>query len=342
MFKKYRAGFYAAAVYIGAVMGAGFATGQELMRYFVRFGRAGLWGIAACGILFAFVGCKVLCFMYINGLNDYRQFLRCIMGERAGAAAEAVSFCFITALYSSMLAAADSLTYSVFGINGVWGSAAVLAVCAFMTVCGIKGLGTVNIVLCPLLVCGSVFTGLLLYFGSVSAFAPVVRLDDNILGSCAVYISYNVISSLSLLCAVSKQIKDIREAAAGGIAGGIVLGLAGVLLALPLYKYSSLAGGSELPVLVLISSKNKLLGYCYVLMLAAAVLTTAAGNCYSAVESLRPVGKADRCIWAVLVSGAAFLLSRMGFADIVGRLYYIFGCLGLAELAIIVSLKLKR
>ena len=44
MREKYFTGFSIAAVYIGAVMGAGFATGQELMQYFVRFGWAGLLG----------------------------------------------------------------------------------------------------------------------------------------------------------------------------------------------------------------------------------------------------------------------------------------------------------
>jgi uncharacterized membrane protein YkvI len=56
MFRKYSAGLLVAAVYIGAVMGAGFATGQELMRYFVRFGVFGLLAIFVCGLIFALVG----------------------------------------------------------------------------------------------------------------------------------------------------------------------------------------------------------------------------------------------------------------------------------------------
>ena len=32
--------------FIGVVVGAGFASGQEAMQFFVAFGKWGLWGIA--------------------------------------------------------------------------------------------------------------------------------------------------------------------------------------------------------------------------------------------------------------------------------------------------------
>lgn len=342
MFKKYKVGFSIAAVYIGAVMGAGFATGQELVQYFVRFGAAGLIGIIACGGVFALVGFKVLYFMHVRGLRDYREFLRCVMGSGLGAAAEAVSFCFIVALYSSMLAASGALAYQWLGINRLWGSVTMTIICSLLVIGGVKSLGFVNVLLCPLLIGGSALVGLWLYFGSVQVFAPAMRIDDNILGSAVIYVSYNVISSVSLLCAVSKQVRNLRDALIGGIVGGIIVGLIGLALALPLYKYFDLTANSELPVFSLISGGNGMLKTGYILLLIAAILTTALGNCYSAVECLCPTEKGERVMWVLLVGLASLLLSQMGFQNIVGRMYYVFGCLGVAELAVIVSLKLKK
>ena len=339
MVKKYKVGFSIAAVYIGAVMGAGFATGQELVQYFVRFGVAGLLGILACGAVFALVGFKVLYFMHMRELRDYRGFLRCIMGSRLGAAAEMVSFCFIVALYSSMLAASGALAYQWLGINRLWGSGVMMLICSLLVIGGVKSLGAVNFLLCPLLIGGSALVGLWLYFGSVQVFAPAMRIDDNILGSAVVYVSYNVISSVSLLCAVSKQVRNLRDAVIGGVAGGLIVGIIGLALALPLYKYFDLTAGSELPVLSLISGSGSVLKTGYILLLIAAILTTALGNCYSAVECLCPKDKSERVIWVILVGAASLLLSQLGFQNIVGRMYYVFGCLGVVELAIIVSLK---
>ena len=37
--------------YVGVLTGAGLASGQELMQYFISFGLAGLFGLVAIGIL---------------------------------------------------------------------------------------------------------------------------------------------------------------------------------------------------------------------------------------------------------------------------------------------------
>lgn len=342
MFKKYKNGIFAAAVYIGAIMGAGFATGQELVKYFVHFGNIGLLAILCCGGIFALVGFKVLFFMHTKKLSSYREFLRCIMGKKLGYAAEIISFCFIIALYSSMLAASGALSNQWLGIDRIWGSVFMLLVCSFLVSRGIQSLGIVNLLLCPLLIGGSVIIGLWLYYGSISVFSPTVRLDDNILGSAVIYISYNVISCVSLLCAVSKQIESPADAITGGVLGGLAIGLIGLVLAMPLHKYFYIISASELPVLTLIPSENHLIKTSYIILLTAAILTTALGNCYSAVECLCPNNKKERSLWAMLVGIAALLLSLMGFQNIVGKLYYLFGCLGIAELAVIVNLKLRK
>ncbi len=341
MLERYKTGFIIAAVYIGALMGAGFATGQELIKYFLRFGAAGFAGIVLCGAAFALVGFKVLWFVHINGIEGYSEFLRRIMGRRLGLAAEAVSFCFIIALYSSMTAAAGSLMHQLTGIGSIWGSALLVLICSVMTIAGVRWLGIVNLILCPLLAGGSVLIGLWLYFGSVSVFAPIKMPDDNLLGSAVVYISYNVISCVSLLCALSGRIKNIRDAVTGGIIGGLAVGAAGLALALPLYKYLDIAVSNELPLYALMQGSGALkLIYCT--LLCAAVLTTAAGNCCSIVEGLKPKNTGERVLWTILSGIAALMLSRLGFENIVGRMYYVFGCMGAAELAFIVCLKLRE
>ena len=40
-----------AFAYIGVIVGAGLSSGQDLLQYFLSFGRQGLWGVALLGIL---------------------------------------------------------------------------------------------------------------------------------------------------------------------------------------------------------------------------------------------------------------------------------------------------
>ena len=48
-----------AAVYVGTVVGAGFATGREIVEFFSRFGFIGLIGMLMSGYILIFLGFKV-------------------------------------------------------------------------------------------------------------------------------------------------------------------------------------------------------------------------------------------------------------------------------------------
>ena len=37
---------------VGTIIGAGFASGQEIMSFFVKYGINGAWGMIVCGVLF--------------------------------------------------------------------------------------------------------------------------------------------------------------------------------------------------------------------------------------------------------------------------------------------------
>jgi len=49
-------GLKLAALYTAIIMGAGFASGQELLQYFVGYGTSGIWGLIAAGVLFSVTG----------------------------------------------------------------------------------------------------------------------------------------------------------------------------------------------------------------------------------------------------------------------------------------------
>lgn len=49
---RWKTSFQVAATYVGAVMGAGFASGQEIQQFFARFGYWGLVGVVLSSFLF--------------------------------------------------------------------------------------------------------------------------------------------------------------------------------------------------------------------------------------------------------------------------------------------------
>jgi len=51
-----------ALAYVGVIIGAGFASGQEIMQYYVSYGAMGFWGLVISGIVFVIGGVVLLQF----------------------------------------------------------------------------------------------------------------------------------------------------------------------------------------------------------------------------------------------------------------------------------------
>ena len=67
---------------IGALIGAGFASGQEIYLFFYRFGKNGIWGIILCSLIFGYVINKTLNLIYKYPINTYKDFLDSIFSNK--------------------------------------------------------------------------------------------------------------------------------------------------------------------------------------------------------------------------------------------------------------------
>ncbi len=78
---SYRAeGLLIAVTYMGALVGAGFASGQEIWFFFLSYGFAGLWGIICSGVLITVLGIVLLRLGYEGGYSSYQQLFEHFLG----------------------------------------------------------------------------------------------------------------------------------------------------------------------------------------------------------------------------------------------------------------------
>ena len=72
------------SVYIGTVVGAGFASGQEILQFFGYFGLWGLAGLALASSLFFALGKKVMLVGFQSGRRSYREVIDAVGGRLLG------------------------------------------------------------------------------------------------------------------------------------------------------------------------------------------------------------------------------------------------------------------
>ena len=321
--------FEIAAVYTAVIIGAGFATGRELISFFLNYGEYAVPGLALSGALMAASGWATLEICRRKRLVGYSQLLEYAAGRYVGAVIKAGSAVFLFVIFSAMLSAAGAFGEQLFGLPAIFGAVALCLMCFAALAFDLGGLVRVNTLLAPVMVLGGVGLGLYTYFADAApAFSAVGKIGDWA-GAALVYASYNMITVISVLAAMSAFARTRRSAFFGVVLGAGAVTLIALCLTLGLSRGLDIVREVHIPFLRLVQDYGAALLWVYVIVLAAAVYTTAVTNGYcfyvTALKLLRikPMpAKAAMC-------AAALTFSQIEFTKFVENVYPLFGLLGL-------------
>ena len=317
------------SIYAGAVLGAGFASGQELMLFFVRYGVRGLWGAAAAGLLFAVFGIMILSRSHELHANGYQQYFSAIFGKRISAILCLVVEVFLAISFVVMISGSGALFLERFSVSPVWGILITLLLCYWVFRNDLTGLSVINFILTPLMVVGITVTSVYyLITQDTSVWASLGTMGGYFMVSAVTYVSYNMLTASAVLVPVGKIAADRRTAAAGGAIGGLALLLVVLLSCFALYFAQKKIVGAELPLLMLSQELGSAMYFLYSLVLYMAMITTAVATGFSIVERFaqRGVRKRTATFWVCLFT---LPLSFIQFSSLVKTCYSFFGYLGL-------------
>ena len=327
-------------VYIGVIVGAGFASGQEVMRFFVCYGHDWVWGMGLAGLLFALSGWAALRLIRKERLRTYGDFCSRILGRRLGRAMEWVCGLFLFALFCTMTAGAGAAVQELLGWPRWIGAGILLAVCLAVFARGVKAMVAINAVLTPLLLAGGAAlsamawrAGLLRNAGWAWLPGGLTRTAPAWIFSAIIYVSYNMVTTISVLLPLRGYLQDSRTPRRAGLVGGAAMTGLGMGLGATLYHARKRVWGKQLPLLAALGSLTPGLTAAYLAFFGAAVLTTAVGDGFAALEFFRNRFPGGQRIWPLVLIAGAAAASRLDFSRWVSLVYPFFGYLGLLELA---------
>ena len=156
------------------------------------------------------------------------------------------------------------------------------------------------------------------------------------------YVAYNVVSSIAFLMALGRDAKSAREAAAGGITGGVLLMVTVIFMNFALLSRLDLIEGSIVPSLKLANEVSSLAGTVFVVVMICGIFSTAAPVLWTICNNLAKPGSRISLVIALLVSLDAFILGQMPFDKLVSFIYPYTGYLGIILLVCIWRYKLKH
>ena len=327
-----------AALYIGIIMGAGFASGRECWQFFGVFGKYGYYGAIVVLIGFVLLGCMLTYIAKSKKTSDLGElvspFGHNIISKSIGYILAAFYYFDIVV----MSAAGGSLLNQQFGINKIFGGL-IITVLVIATVLGnFERISSVFRYLVPVLFATAIIMIVLIINADYSQsghlqFEPGAMTPNWMLSSI-VFMSYNGIAMITMAGNTAVNSKDNKNAYLGSIVGGACLGCLIIALMRALMTDMAFTASLDLPMLGYAERINPVVNAVYAIILFGSVYSTGC-SCYYGFTTVLPERRwKNRVI--VIAAFLGFGLSLVGFKKMIEYCYPMQGYIGLIFLILIV------
>jgi len=317
--------FGIAATIIGTVIGAGFASGREIMEFFGKFGISGGFGILlAVAVMGLFIH-KVFRIGSRLQTDSYQEFLRYILKPGWIAVVDFVLFLIMLMLVGVMFAGCGALFDELQW--GYWPGVALTATVALLVLFrDLPGLMGINAVVIPLMFLGTV--GIVLFtFDNGGAFPEISGQNGYWILAALQFSAYNLVLALPVLISLSRRYARQAALAVGGWMGSVGLGVISLWIFLGLLAHFRLIRQAELPMVVLAKFLGKPAFFGYVLVLWGEMLTTLIANLFGLAKRLETLVHWPFQQNVVLLTGIGIAIGEIGFVNLVAYGYPIYGFL---------------
>lgn len=330
-----------AGAFVGVIVGAGFASGQEILQFFAGFGAIGLAGCLVSGVLFALLSMAFSTMGQRLAAESHKEVINAMLGRHLGLVFDVLITFFLFAITVVMLAGAGSLLQQWLGIPEVWGSvlatvATILIVCLDVRSV-IAFIGAITPFLMFMTVVVAVYV-LMTPHADHEVLAAAAQTQPRGAGHWLVaaflYVSYNIVAGMPFLVIMGGQARSRAIALWGGVLGGLLLGVLILLIAVAMYLRMDTIGGMPMPMLSIATQISPWLGHLMSLVIFGMILNTAVGMLYAFMARIVPANTPKFRVGTVVAGALALAGSFVGFIQLVGTVYPIYGYIGFVLMAL--------
>lgn len=347
MNKKISFTLQVAATYIGTVVGAGFATGQEIIQFFTVFQHWGVLGILISTWLFIWMGTKLMLLSKRINAYSYQELNLHLFGKGLGTAVNLFVFLILLGVTSVMVSGAGSIFKEQLGWPYQVGILFTLLLCYIVMLKGLEGIFIVNSLVVPMMICFSLI--ILVNAGQMQPGAPLSIFDLNSwleswrgwqwIMSGIIYVAFNLAMAQAVLVPLGQEMDDVKVLRWGGILGGIGLGFMLLVSHVAFNRLMPDVLQMDVPMAAVIKGFGWLILALFLVVVYGEIFTTLIGNVFGLARQIEQHLHLPEQWIILLILITSFIISQVGFSALVAHLYPVFGYMGLLLLIRMIFVK---
>ena len=338
-----------ALAFVGLLVGAGFATGKEVIQYFISFGYWGLAGAVISGIIMSIAGAVILQLGSYFLAREHKFVFNNVSHPIVSKFLDfAVTFTMFT-VGIVMIAGAGSTLEQQFGWPAWIGSLAMVVLVMLTGLMDVDKVSSIISLITPFIVIAVI--GVFIYtlmnmpsdLGALNELAQ--QQESPVKPWILSALNYNglaLILGISMCLVIGGSTANPKEVGVGGLLGGLLYTVMLVMSAVALLFGMDKVEGSDVPMLALFESIKPVLASIMVWIIFALIYNTCIGMFYALGRRLTAKSPGKYAPVFLATCAAGFAVSFVGFEALMTYAYPVIGYTGIVTVGVMVAWWIKN
>jgi uncharacterized membrane protein YkvI len=337
--KKWGSILQVSFTYVGTIVGAGFATGQEILQFFTRYGWMATLTIGIVTFLLIWLGIKVMQLSAEVGATSYEDMNRLLFGERVGPWVSMFMLVILFGVTTVMLAGAGSVFTEQLGLSYQFGLVFTLVITYLLLMKGMDAIMMVNTIVVPIMIVLTVIVVILT--GDTPGSTNWLTLEGQepllrVWFAPFLYAAFNLSMAQAVLVPLGAKIKDRSVLLWGGILGGLCIGL---MLLAGHYTLSAHMPGIarfDIPMGKVVQHMGTGLQLLFVFVIYSEIFTTFLADVYGLSLQIEQRTRISNRTVVLIILVLSYVVSQIGFKSLLSTLYPLFGMFSMGWLVMLI------
>ena len=324
-----------AFAFVGVVVGAGFATGQEIFQFFTSNGIYSISGIIVTGLIITLAGVFVLNTGFVIQSHNHSESIRYYLHPIIARIFDIILTLFLFSLAMIMTAGGASTIHESFGLP-YWLSSLILVLVILMTLflkferlITILGMVTPFLVIVVSIIAIYYFITGDLNFSAANHFNKEHQsLSLGWWFDGLNYASLQIAAAFSFLSVMGGRMQHRQSGLWGGLIGGIIITLLLLMINFGLVTEFEDIQSVALPTLLLASHISPLLGTVMSIIMVLVIYNTIVGLMYAFASRFTEPFSKGYFVLIIIMAIITFICTFIGFISLIGKVFPVMGLFG--------------